>query len=1275
MRVLPVLALCLAPLGAAAQDAATRDRDLLTAFLEDNLSGAGRQVVVTGFAGALSSQATIERLTIADARGIWLTLDGVVLDWSRSALFSGRVQVETLTARQVTLDRLPDPAESTLPAPEATPFALPDLPVSVDIGRLAADRVVLGATVLGQPVQGSIEASAALAGGEGRAQLRILRQDDGPDGTIDLQASYANASGQLVLDLDMVEGPGGLAVSALGLPGLPAARLRLAGAGPVTNFAATLALQTDGIDRLAGQVTTRGSDDGATAFAADLSGDLAPLFLPAYAGFFGDALTLTANGRRQADGALDLTAFDLRARSLALTGSLSLAADGVPQRFALDARLADPTGAPVLLPLSGPQTRIGAGEVRLSYDLAQGETWTGNATLSGFDRDGLDIDRLALDGSGRIGRQPDGRAVFGASLDFAARGLAPGDAALAAALGPDIDGKATLSWASGGDGLRIGLLSLTAGDLSAQVIGTVDGLSSGFGLSGVADLRAADLSRLAALAGRPLAGAAHVTLTGNGSPLGGDFDVETTVEGQALRLGQTEADNLLRGASAIRLSARRDATGLALRNLDVTAGNARLKAAGTLATAGSTLSGTIDFADLGVLGQGFRGGIDARAGFTGTLSDGRLTLSGTSRDLATGNATVDGLLGGPGRLDLDLRLAGDGIGLTAASIATARLTADATGRLSRTDSDLTLRAALSDLSALGPYRGALTAEARVTGGPDNGRILLRGEGRNLAIGQPEADRLLAGTSTLSADLALTRGRITVNAAQLANPQVTGTAKGTVTESERRIEIDARLANLALLLPEFPGPLTVTGTVRDSAVGYGVDLRATGPGQIAADVTGQIGPGFRRADLTARGTAQAALTNAFLGSRSISGALDFDLRLNGPFALSSLSGPLRLTGGRLADPDLPFSLADIAATARLGGGAALVEARGALTTGGTVTTAGRIGLIAPHPADLRLDLSSLRIRDPQLYETTLGGQLTLSGPLLRGPLLAGRLDLQQTELRIPETGLGGSGGLPDLRHRHEPGAVRDTRRKAGLLAAASGDDAGPAAAVRLDLLVSAPNRVFLRGRGLDVELGGELRLRGTSAAVIPSGGLQLIRGRLDILGKRLVLDSATLDFEGDLVPMVEIRATTVSDSAATTVVIEGPAAEPEVRFESSPDLPQEEILAQLLFGQGLQNLSALQAAQLATAVARLAGRGGEGIAGRLRKSFGLDDLDLSTAEGEGTTLRAGKYLSDKVYTEVEIEQGGKSRINLNLDLRPGVTVKGSVGSEGETGIGIYLEKDY
>jgi hypothetical protein len=205
--------------------------------------------------------------------------------------------------------------------------------------------------------------------------------------------------------------------------------------------------------------------------------------------------------------------------------------------------------------------------------------------------------------------------------------------------------------------------------------------------------------------------------------------------------------------------------------------------------------------------------------------------------------------------------------------------------------------------------------------------------------------------------------------------------------------------------------------------------------------------------------------------------------------------------------------------------------------------------------------------------------------------------------------------------------------------------------------------------------GTLRLGGTTASVQPSGAFSLIRGRLDILGRRLTLSEASLALEGNFVPMVAVAASTQSDGITSFVRIDGPATEPVVSFTSTPQLPEEEVLARLLFGLGIENLSALQAAQLASAVATLAGRGGVGIINRLRTGFGLDDLDVQTDSDGAATVRAGKYLSENVYSEVQVDGQGQSQINLNLDLSPSVTVRGSAGSAGDTGLGIFFEKDY
>ena len=1172
MRRVLCIALCLLPGLAWAQE---DDRDYLTAFLEDTLSDAGRQVTVTGFAGALSSRATMERLTIADDQGVWITLNGVVLDWSRSALLSGELNISELSAEEIIIARLPE-TDSGSPSPEASGFSLPELPVSVHIDRVAAERIELGPEVLGQPVTGTLDASMQLAGGEGQAKLDLIRTGNGPGGEITLDASYSNATRQLGLELVAEEDAKGIVVSLLDIPGAPSASLRVTGAGPVDDYTAQIALATDGAERLGGTVTVRG-EEGGYRFLADVAGDLAPILAPEQVDFFGTEVALRANALRSPAGRITLDTFDLSARSLKLSGKAEIAADGLPEWFDVTGTLASPDNTPVVLPF-GADTRISRTEFHLATRPGDRDSWSGEVSVDGLDQPGMKIARMRLDGSGRVGRTPVGNS-FGGTFTVLASGIAPADPALAEALGPEISGQVRMHMLEGSGALTLSGIRLEGAGLTGTGALKIEGLEDAFLTSGRLAVEASDFSRFSGIAGRKLGGAGRLELTGSASRLSGFFDADIAFRGTDLRVDIPQADRLLAGPSTLTASIRRDEGGTVLRSLEVAANGLLARANGKLSSTGSDLAGSVTLEDLAVLGPG--------------------------------------------------------------------------------------------------YGGRVALDARFTGTPEDGQVALTGTGQSLRIGNAEADKLLAGTSTLDIALALKDGVVQVQSAKLSNPQLSATASGTVDDSKTTIELNARLANLGLIVPEVQGPLTLSGTATQDGSGYVLDISGKGPGQISATVAGRVATGFDTADLTIRGAGEAGLANLILSPRSVSGRVGYDLRLEGPMALRSLSGRVTLSDGRISDPGLGLSLQDVEAIGQLQGGSLQLAATAGVSSGGRLRVDGPIGLGSPQSADLTITLDRLRLYDPELYDTRVSGNLALKGPLTGGALLAGNLSLSETEVRVPSSGFNSAAALLDIRHLREPGAVRETRRKAGLLGdgSASRTGGGSTRPIALDLTISAPSQIFIRGRGIDAELGGELRLQGTTADVRPSGGFQLIRGRMDILGRRLVLSRADLVLEGSLVPDIGIEASTESDGITSTVAVEGPADDPVVRFTSSPELPQEEVLARLLFGRGLDKISALQAAQLANAVAVLAGRGGVGLVGNLRRSFGLDDLDVTTDENGSAALKAGKYISENVYTEIEVDQEGKSRINLNLDLREGVTVKGRLGADGQTGIGVYLERDY
>jgi translocation and assembly module TamB len=348
-------------------------------------------------------------------------------------------------------------------------------------------------------------------------------------------------------------------------------------------------------------------------------------------------------------------------------------------------------------------------------------------------------------------------------------------------------------------------------------------------------------------------------------------------------------------------------------------------------------------------------------------------------------------------------------------------------------------------------------------------------------------------------------------------------------------------------------------------------------------------------------------------------------------------------------------------------------------GGRVAASGTIGLAAPVPADLAVTLDGAVLRDPDLYFTRADGTINLTGPLTGGARIAGDVVLSDTELQVPSTGITGLGDLPPVVVVNSPVPVRRTLERADLdpeaareAAAGIGTPAGPGYA--LDVTVRAP-RIFVRGRGLDAELGGTVQVAGTTSRPITSGGFDLVRGRLDILNQRVELDSGSISFQGSLTPFIRLVAVTEGSGLLITVAVEGPANAPEITFSSSPDLPQEEIVAQLIFGRSLDTIGPLQAIQLANSIAVLSGRTSGGLLDGIRGSAGLADLDLTTDDEGNVGVRAGAYISDNVYTDVQIDAEGEATVTLNLDVSRSVTLRGSAGAAGDTSLGIFFERDY
>ncbi len=205
-------------------------------------------------------------------------------------------------------------------------------------------------------------------------------------------------------------------------------------------------------------------------------------------------------------------------------------------------------------------------------------------------------------------------------------------------------------------------------------------------------------------------------------------------------------------------------------------------------------------------------------------------------------------------------------------------------------------------------------------------------------------------------------------------------------------------------------------------------------------------------------------------------------------------------------------------------------------------------------------------------------------------------------------------------------------------------------IGLDVTVQAPQEILVQGRGLDAEVGGDLHLGGTTESPFVSGGFDLQRGSFSLAASRLNFTAGRVSFNGaglknKIDPTLDFTAQTTLGDVTATLRITGLADAPQFEFSSSPAKPQDEIMALLLFGVPVQQLSGFQIAQIGAALASLSGVGGDSGLNplvKLQKSLGLDRLTVGAGttntaagtENSGASIAAGRYISRRVYVEAK-----------------------------------------
>ncbi len=231
-------------------------------------------------------------------------------------------------------------------------------------------------------------------------------------------------------------------------------------------------------------------------------------------------------------------------------------------------------------------------------------------------------------------------------------------------------------------------------------------------------------------------------------------------------------------------------------------------------------------------------------------------------------------------------------------------------------------------------------------------------------------------------------------------------------------------------------------------------------------------------------------------------------------------------------------------------------------------------------------------------------------------------------------------------------------------------------------VRAPGGLEVDGLGLDSEWRGNIRLRGTTEDPRIGGQVQIVprQGFYSFAGVRFDITRGRINFDENapIDPRIDMVAETDVDGLNVAVNIEGSASQPEIAFSSSPALPEEELLARLLFGGSITDLSATDALQLGSAVASLRGGTGLGPINRLRGAIGLDRLRVVSADpalGRGTAVALGKNFGRRVYVEIITDGAGYNATEAEFRVTSWLNLLASVSTIGRNSAAAEYRRDY
>jgi translocation and assembly module TamB len=1253
-------------------------------------------VQIAGIHGSFPAALDLDRLQLADDDGIWLFAEHISLRWTPSALLTGHIKVDTLHVALLHMERTP------LPDKEKKPSSTPSIP-HADLANLIIDKLELGKALAGEPVSLVVKGTAHLRSLQDMT-AHVVAQRTGGNGNYEVQLQFDPSRMDATLKLQ--EPANGPLENLIKVPGLGELSLsaRLNGPRNAENIELTL-------DAGPLRVRARGAIN-LVQNSADLEYSLTAPQMTPFPGltwqsvelkgrFHGPFTTPTADGhllvqQLQAPGGTQLAALDANLTAKAGLMTLQAGIDGLvipgPQptlfqdsRVSLDASivLGDPK-RPLQLAANHrlfalKANAITAGERSAQLDLRLpdvapfaalgGQKIRGDADIKAHVKYSESSTNLIADATANI----DGGAAAWAGL---VRG---GSTRLQIAGGLtdkqitierlQLNGRGISLSGSGTsartDAQELGAkLDLSLPDLAMVSPTAVGSLKLAGRIKGPVNSLTADtdLTSTLSIHGSPQ-GTLSATVHADGLPKSprGTVEAHGDLDGAPLRLNVS----LEQGSGNVYHAVIQHADWKSAHaEGDVTSGADVAQAKGNVRFRMGQLS------DLNrLLESTLQGSVSGTLALTPVAGKSHAQVQLDAKDVVAGGVTTNAQLSATGTMDaLDIKLAAQ-----TPAIGGEPATVNSTAQLNVTAKELRLTSLDAayhnqNIKLLSPaklsFADGFAVEGLKVGAQE---AVLEADGRV----SPALD-IHASLKQLKPDLinAFVPGLLATGTIQ-ANAQVQGsfaapTGKVTLDATGVRAANDAARGLPAADLHASAQLMGNTARVDAKLIaGSASQLALSGRTPLAAD--GAL-------DLKLAGNLDMGLLNPLLEARGrhVTGEVAVDTTVTGAAASPEIGGTIRLAKGSIRDYTQGINLSDITGELTGSHGLLRIEKLTARAAPGNVSVEGTIGVLQPKiPVDLKITAKNAQPIANNIVTANLDAELKVTGTAREELAVDGTVRINRADVEIP-SGLPPNVAVLDVRR---PGQAKPPPPEKPLV-------------VKLDVTVDAPRQILVKGRGLDAELGGQLRIRGTTDSPTVGGGFELQRGFFTLASSKLTFSSGTVTFSGaglknKIDPTLDFTASTQVVDVTATIRITGLADAPKIELSSTPDLPQDEILARLLFGQAASTLTALQVVQIGAALASMGGGGGLNPVAKIQKALGLDRLSVGSAttttatgaqQTNGASIEAGRYVSSRVFVAVKESTTGASQLAVDVDLTKHLKLQTKLGNGNTSAQGTTPEND-